>query len=164
MSVCYAYQAIPFHPRIERALGDDLVLDHILSFPRVHEFRPWNAAERAHNEELDAITRAIVAERPAIVGRRLYLDGWDNVYWLLAPNRRAGDGRDPQDLAERALFGVEEFPSRPGVAMCFVRPADAASLGTFLAASLDKARAAFDPAAWRRRTSTRRAARATSTG
>jgi hypothetical protein len=147
MSVCYTYQAIPYHPLIGRALGDDLVLEHILSFPRVHKFPPPNAAERVLTEELDAITRAIVAERPAIAGRRLYLDSWDNIYWLLAPNRRAGDVRDPQGLAERAIFGVEEFPSRPGVAIRFVRPKDAAVLGDCLVASLDGARADFDPAA-----------------
>jgi hypothetical protein len=147
MSVCYIYQVIPYHPLIERALGDDLVLEHVLSFPRVDEVGPPAAAERALKEELDAITRRIVAERPAIAGRRLHLDSWDNIYWLLGPNRRAGDGRDPQGLAERAVFGVEEFPSRPDIAIRFVRPRDAASLAAYLAASLEGARAAFDPAA-----------------
>jgi hypothetical protein len=147
MSICYTYQAIPYHPLVERALGDDRVLEYILRFPRVYDFRVPNAADQALDEDLDAITRAIVAERPDIAGRRLYLDCWDNIYWLLGPKRRAGEGRDPQGLAEHAVFGVEEFPSRHGVSIRFVRPGNAASLGAYLAASLDGARAAFDPAA-----------------
>jgi hypothetical protein len=147
MSVCYTYQAIPYHPLIERARDDDFVLEYIRSFPSVAGFPAPNAAERALNAELDAITHAIIAERPAIAGRHLYLDCWDNIYWLLAPNRRAGDDPDPQGLAERAVFGVEEFPSRPGVSIRFVRPGDAASLGAYLAASIDGVRATFEPVA-----------------
>src|SRR5438046_151979 len=117
MSLCYKYQAIPYEPFIARALGDARVLELILCFPALHRFPSSNPTERALAEELDAFTRTVVAERPAISDQNLYLDSWDNLYWLLAPNRRAGGARDPQGFAERAVFGVEGFPSRPGIAI-----------------------------------------------
>lgn len=57
---------------------------------------------------------------------------WDAVYWLLAPNRRAGTVRDPDGLAQIAVFGAEAFPcgavAGQGIPLRFVRPELAAAV------------------------------------
>jgi hypothetical protein len=145
------YQAIPFSPLIERAQSERGLAEIIPFFDRVstmsaddHRFKDdplW--------AEFGAIARAIVIQRPSILDRHVFTDAWDVIYWLLSPNRRANQPRDPAGLAERAIFGAETFncgaESTIGIPLRFVSPTDADIIATGVADSFDTA--FFDVAA-----------------
>jgi hypothetical protein len=98
--------------------------------------------------DLAADARAIACARPTILEQRVSTRQWDAVYWLLSARRREGLSRDPDGLAEHAIFGAETLrcgaQSGIGIPLRIVGPERAGVIATYLATSMDRARADFD--------------------
>ncbi|MEC3917699.1 DUF1877 family protein [Nocardia sp. CDC160] len=151
MSLDARYRAIPYEPLLERAMRDrEAAEDAIQSFGRL-------ATDDVANSpywddpiwlELAPVARQIVTERPGILDRTFSTRAWDAVYWLLAPNRRNQEGRNPSGLAEIAVFGAEPFASgataTQGIPLRFVRPPIARTAAEFVENSLGSAAQLFD--------------------
>lgn len=153
MSVDARYQAVPYQPLVARAMVDRAAAEAIQFF---RELATVDVAGSRHRDdpawrELAPVARQVVRDRPGILDRTLTTRAWDAVYWLLAPNRRAGRARDPDGPAEIAVFGAEPFPggavATQGIPLRFVRPATAVVLAGYVASMVDDARNVFDPEA-----------------
>ncbi|WP_327139028.1 DUF1877 family protein [Nocardia sp. NBC_01327] len=151
MALDAQYQAIPYEPLLERAMRDREAAEDAIQV-----FRSLATADVAKSRhwddpiwlELAPVARQIVKERPGILDRRLSTRAWDAVYWLLAPNRRNQEGRNPTGLAEITVFGAEPFASGAtapqGVTLRFVRPDTARTVADYVENSLESASQLFD--------------------
>ncbi|GAB4587064.1 DUF1877 family protein [Nocardia sp. IFM 10818] len=151
MGLDAGYQAIPYEPLLERAMHDREAAEGAIVF-----FNSLATADLANSpyrddptwQELAPVARQIVTERPGILDRAMSTRAWDALFWLLAPNRRASEGRNPNGLAESAIFGAEPFASGAtggqGITLRFVRPATARTVADFVESSLESAAQLFD--------------------
>ncbi|MFD6162287.1 DUF1877 family protein [Nocardia sp. NPDC060256] len=151
MGLDAGYQAIPYDPLLARAMRDRAAAeDAIVFFGRLATEDLAHSAYRDDPlwQELAPVARQIVLERPGILDRTFTTRAWDAVYWLLAPNRREGDGRNPSGLAEITVFGAEPFASGAtagqGITLRFVRPAIARTVADYVENSVDSAARLFD--------------------
>ncbi|MFJ4654583.1 hypothetical protein ACIP5Y_25205 [Nocardia sp. NPDC088792] len=150
MAIDASYQALPYEPLIERAMHDpgtaealqffDTIATADLALTPYHDDPLWL--------ELAPIARRLADERPGLLERALVTRSWDAVYWMLAPNRRARADRNPQGLAEIAVFGAEPYPCKAvatqGVLYRLVRPDTAAAVADYIEVMLADAPALFD--------------------
>ncbi|WP_194818811.1 hypothetical protein [Nocardia sp. XZ_19_385] len=128
MALDARYQAIPYDSLLARAARDRAAAEDAIA-----SFRILATVDLANSrfgddpiwQELAPVARQIVTERPGIFDRTLATRAWDAAYWLLAPNRRAGEERNPHGLAEITVFGAEPFASgakgAQGITLRFVR-------------------------------------------
>ncbi|MGW4720458.1 DUF1877 family protein [Nocardia sp. NPDC004260] len=133
------YQAIPYEPLLARAMWDREAAEEAIQF-----FGSLATEDVANSPywddpiwlELAPVARRIVRERPGILDRTFSTRAWDAVYWLLAPNRRKQEGRNPSGLAEIVVFGAEPFVSGAtavqGSPLRFVRPATARTAAVYV--------------------------------
>jgi hypothetical protein len=139
MALDASYQAIPYEPLLARAMADREAGEALRSFVSLATVDLANSP--FHDDptwlELAPIARRVRHERPGLLDRTFSTRAWDAIYWLLAPNRRAGGERDPAGLAEIAVFGAEPFASAAaatqGVPLLFVRPSVAAEVAEYVA-------------------------------
>jgi hypothetical protein len=151
MALDAAYQAIPYEPLVARVMVDREAAEHLQFF---HALATADLARYADDPVwlgLARVARRVVGERAGIVHRTFSTRAWDAVYWLLAPNRRAGKGRHPRGLAEMTVFGAEEFPcgakSTQGFPLRFVRPETASAVADYVDSVLPQAGNLFNAAA-----------------
>ncbi|MEU2036873.1 DUF1877 family protein [Nocardia amamiensis] len=150
MAIDADYQAIPYEPLLYRAMSDCDAAEAIQFF---HSLATEDIAQEEDpvRFELSSVARQVVRERPGILERTFSTRAWDAVYWLLAPNRRAGAERDPHGLAEIAVFGTEglarDATAVQGVPLRFVRPAMARTVAAYAEATMGRARDLYDTTA-----------------
>ncbi|MFC9434518.1 hypothetical protein [Nocardia sp. NPDC057030] len=144
MGIDARYRAIPYEPLLERAMRDREAAEGAIQF--FASLATDDVAKTPYWDdpiwlELAPVARQIVRERPGILDRTFSTRAWDAAYWLLAPNRRAGEGRIDDGLAENTVFGAEPFASGAtggqGIALRFVRPATARTVAQYVENSLD---------------------------
>jgi hypothetical protein len=147
------YQAIPYKPLVQRAMVDRSVAE-VLQFFRA--LATADLAESRHWDdpvwlELVPVARQVVTDRPGILDRTFSTRSWDAIYWLLAPNRRAQEERNPQGLAEMTVFGAEKFlcgaRSTQGMPLQFVRPETASTVADYVESMVPHAGDLVDAAA-----------------
>ncbi|MGW2660490.1 DUF1877 family protein [Nocardia tengchongensis] len=151
MALDARYRAIPYEPLLERAMRDREAAEDAIQF-----FGGLATEDVANSPywddpiwlELAPVARQIVIERPGILDRTFSTRAWDAVYWLLAPNRRNQERRNPTGLAEIAVFGAEPFASgataTQGDPLQFVRPSTARTVAEYIENSLESAAQLFD--------------------
>jgi hypothetical protein len=143
------YQAIPERPLLERAEQDREFAQALPAFHGLATRGPSGPSlQNTRWIEISQTGRALVADRPRLLERHLSTRWWDAIYWLLAPNRRANQPRDPNGLAEHAVFGTTSFrcgaQSTIGTPIRFVWPHEADAIARCLTSSVDRARETFD--------------------
>jgi hypothetical protein len=120
------YQSIPAGPLLDRAMVDREAAEAMQFFD---DLTTMDVDYSRHlNDpvwrELAPLARQLANDRPWLLDRAFTTRAWDAVYWMLAPNRRSGDNRDPTGLAEIAVFGAERFPcgavATQGIPLSFV--------------------------------------------
>jgi hypothetical protein len=130
------YQAIPYSPLMERAMVDRSAAEVLPFFRALATTDLARYADDPLWLDMALIARRVVGERAGILDRTFSTRAWDAVYWLLAPNRRAGEERDPHGLAEMTVFGAEEFPcgakATQGIPVRFVRPETASTVADYV--------------------------------
>ncbi|MEV4206526.1 DUF1877 family protein [Nocardia salmonicida] len=146
MALDARYQAVPYEPLLERAMRDREAAENAIQF-----FSSLATSDGADSQywddpiwvELAPIARRIVRQRPGILDRTFSTRAWDAVYWLLAPNRRKQEERNPAGLAEIAVFGAESLASGAtagqGNPLRFVRPTTARTIADYVENSLETA-------------------------
>ncbi|MFJ4654672.1 DUF1877 family protein [Nocardia sp. NPDC088792] len=152
MAIDARYRAIPYEPLLERAMRDREAAEDAIQF--FSSLATDDVATSPYWDdpiwlELAPVARQIVRERPGILDRTFSTRAWDAAYWLLAPNRRKQEGRNPIGLAEIAVFGAEPFASgataTQGIPLRFVRPATARTVATYVDDMREIAPQLFDP-------------------
>jgi hypothetical protein len=145
------YQAIPYEPLVARAMTDRPVAETMQFFRALATADLARYADDPVWLELAQVARRMVDDRPGVLDRTFSTRAWDAVHWLLAPNRRAEEERDPHGLAEMAVFGAEDFPcgakSTQGFPLRFVRPETASAVADHVESLLPQAGNLFDAAA-----------------
>ncbi|MFD4462849.1 hypothetical protein [Nocardia sp. NPDC058480] len=151
MALDARYQAVPYEPLLERAMRDRGAAENAIQF-----FGSLATSDGADSQywndpiwvELAPVARQIVGQRPGILDRTFSTRAWDAVYWLLAPNRRKQEERNPAGLAEIAVFGAESLASgataEQGIPLRFVRPPTARAVADYVENSLEPASHLFD--------------------
>ncbi|MFI1919638.1 hypothetical protein [Nocardia sp. NPDC020380] len=151
MAIDARYRALPYEPLLERAIWDREAAENAVAL--FASLATTDVASSPYWDdpiwlELAPVARQIVRERPGILDRTFSTRAWDAVYWLLAPNRRADEGRNPGGLAEIAVFGAEPFASGAtggqGITLRFVRPDTARIVADFVDNSVEDASRLFD--------------------
>ncbi|QLY32604.1 DUF1877 family protein [Nocardia huaxiensis] len=144
MAIDARYRALPYEPLLGRAMRDREAAEDAIQF--FDSLATEDVANSQYRDdpiwlELAPVARRIVRERPGILERCFSTRAWDAVYWLLAPNRRNQEGRNPTGLAEIAVFGAEPFSSGAtagqGIPLRFVRPDTARTVAEFVESSLE---------------------------
>lgn len=150
MAIDASYQALPYEPLIERAMRDPSTAEALQFFDTMATADI--ALTRYRDDplwlELAPIARQLASERPGLLERAFVTRSWDAVYWMLAPNRRARADRNPDGLAEIAVFGAEQYPCKAvatqGVPYRLVRPDTAAVVADYIEGVCADAPALFD--------------------
>ncbi|MEV6562877.1 DUF1877 family protein [Nocardia sp. NPDC051756] len=151
MAIDARYQAMPYEPLLERAMRDREAAEDAIQF--FDSLATDDVANSRYRDdpiwlELAPVARRIVGERPGLLGRTFSTRAWDAVYWLLAPNRRNQEGRNPHGLAEIAVFGEEPLASgataTQGIPLRFVRPDTARAVAAFVASNREIAARQLD--------------------
>lgn len=151
MAIDARYRAIPYEPLVARAMRDREAAEDAIQF--FGSLATDDVASSPYRDdpiwlELAPVARRIVREHPGILERTFSTRAWDAVYWLLAPNRRNQEDRDPTGLAEIAVFGAQPLDSGAtagqGIPLQFVRPATARTVAAYLETSLEHASRLFD--------------------
>jgi hypothetical protein len=143
------YQAIPEGPLLERAEHDRELAEVLTAFHGLATRGPSGPClQEPLWIEVTRAARALIVERPKLLERHLSTRWWDAIYWLLAPHRRANQPRDPNGLAEHAVFGSVPFrcgaASTIGTPIRIVRPDEADVIAKSIASSVARARDLFD--------------------
>ncbi|MEV6769206.1 hypothetical protein AB0N05_11325 [Nocardia sp. NPDC051030] len=150
MAIDASYQALPYGPLIERAMHDQNTAEALQFFDTLATV---DIALTPYRDdplwlELAPIARQLASERPGLLERALVTRSWDAAYWMLAPNRRAQADRNPDGLAEIAVFGAEQYPCKAvatqGIPYRLVRPDTAAAVAHYIENMLAGAPALFD--------------------
>ncbi|MCA2210911.1 hypothetical protein [Nocardia rosealba] len=151
MALDARYQALPYEPLLERAMRDREAAENAIQFFRRlattdgADSRYWNDPIWV---ELAPIARQIVSQRPDILDRTFSTRAWDAAYWLLSPNRRNQEERNPVGLAEIAVFGAESLASGAtagqGNRLRFVRPTTARTIADYVENNLEITAHLFD--------------------
>ncbi|MFD6450324.1 DUF1877 family protein [Nocardia sp. NPDC055165] len=151
MALDARYQAVPYEPLLERAMRDREAAENAIQF-----FSSLATSDGADSQywndpiwaELAPVARQIVRQRPDILNRTFSTRAWDAAYWLLAPNRRKQEERNPVGLAEIAVFGAEPLASGAtagqGNPLRFVRPTTARTIADYVENNLATASHLFD--------------------
>ncbi|GAB3883791.1 hypothetical protein ACFQ1S_02930 [Kibdelosporangium lantanae] len=151
MAIDADYQAIPYEPLVARGMLDREAAETLQFFRMLATEDLARYADDPLWLELAVEARRVAGERPEILDRTLRTRAWDAVYWLLSPNRRAEEQRDPQGLGEIAVFGAEEFPcgakTTQGFPLRFVRPETASTVADYVESLLPQGGGLFDAAA-----------------
>ncbi|MFC8381770.1 DUF1877 family protein [Nocardia sp. NPDC057272] len=154
MALDARYQAVPYEPLLERAMRDREAAENAIQF-----FSSLATSDGADSQyrndpiwaELAPVARQIVRQRPDILNRTFSTRAWDAAYWLLAPNRRKQEERNPVGFAEIAVFGAEPLASGAtagqGNPLRFVRPITARTIADFVENNLETASHLFDAVA-----------------
>ncbi|MGM7648885.1 DUF1877 family protein [Nocardia sp. JW2] len=151
MALDARYQTLPYEPLLERAMRDREAAENAIQF--FSRLATTDGADsRYRNDpiwvELAPIARQIVSRRPDILDRTFSTRAWDAAYWLLSPNRRNQEERNPAGLAEITVFGAESLASGAtagqGNQLRFVRPTTARTIADYVENNLEIAAHLFD--------------------
>jgi hypothetical protein len=150
MAIDASYRALPYQPLIERAMHDHSAAEALRYFSTLAT--DDIALSRHHDDplwlELAPIARQLVRQRPGLLDRAFTTRSWDAVYWMLAPNRRAHAERNPEGMAEIAVFGAEQFTCNAvapqGIPYGLIRPDTATAVADYIEGMLADAPALFD--------------------
>jgi hypothetical protein len=146
MALDARYQAVPYEPLLERAMRDREAAENAIQF--FSSLATNDVADSRYREdpiwmELAPVARQVARQRSGILDRTFSTRAWDAVYWLLAPNRRKQEERNPAGLAEIAVFGAESLASGAtagqGSPLRFVLPTTARPVADYVENSLETA-------------------------
>ncbi|PKV98370.1 DUF1877 family protein [Nocardia fluminea] len=151
MALDARYQAVPYEPLLERAMRDREAAENAIQF--FSSLATNDVADSRYRDdpiwvELAPVARQVARQRSGILDRTFSTRAWDAVYWVLAPNRRKQEERNPAGLAEIAVFGAESLASGAtagqGSPLRFVLPTTARTVADYVENSLETASHLFD--------------------